>query len=120
MDSTTTFPITFDRPSRIPMTLLGAGPKVSRVKVSRSTVDVRLGWAFRAAFPRETVASARRLHQGLSELHGPLGLGVLRGVNTGEGPLLSTARVPAWSRSRSIAPGRCASVRSGSGCAGSS
>jgi hypothetical protein len=31
---TTTFPITFDRTSRIPMTVLGADPRVSRVNVS--------------------------------------------------------------------------------------
>jgi hypothetical protein len=49
---TTTFPITFDRTSRIPMTVLGAGPRVSRVNVSPSTVDIRLGWAFRATIPR--------------------------------------------------------------------
>jgi hypothetical protein len=33
MDSTTTFLITFDRPSRVPMTVLGGSPKVSRVEV---------------------------------------------------------------------------------------
>jgi len=81
MDSTTTFPISFDRPSRIPMTVLGAGPKSSRVKVSPSTVDIRMGWAFQATIPRETVTSARPLTRGLSELDGPLGLSVLRGVN---------------------------------------
>jgi hypothetical protein len=59
MGSTTTFPISFDRPSRAPMTVLGAGPKVSRVEVSSSTVDIRMGWAFHATIPREAVASAR-------------------------------------------------------------
>jgi hypothetical protein len=88
MDSTTTFPITFDRPSRIPMTVLGAGPKVSGVEVSPSTVDVRLGWAFQAKIPREAVASARLLNGGFSELHGPLGLTVLRGVNYWRGTAL--------------------------------
>jgi hypothetical protein len=88
MDSTITFPITFDRPSRIPMTVLGAGPKVSRVEVSPSTVDVRLGWAFQATIPRDDVASVRQLHGGLSELHGPLGLTVLRGVNYWRGTAL--------------------------------
>jgi hypothetical protein len=77
MDSTT-FPITCDRPSRIPMTMLGAGPEVWGVKVSPSTVNIRLGWAFQATIPREAVASVRPLTGGLSELHGPLGLGVLR------------------------------------------
>lgn len=88
MDNTTTFPIAFDRPSRTPMTVLGAGPKVSRVKVSPSTVDIRLGWAFRAKIPRETVAAVRPLNEGLSELHGPLRLGVLRGVNYWRGTAL--------------------------------
>ena len=88
MDSTITFPITFDRPSRIPMTVLGAGPKVSRVEVTPSTVDVRLGWAFHATIPREAVASVRPLNGGLGELHGPLGLTVLRGVNYWRGTAL--------------------------------
>ena len=88
MDSTTTFPIRFDRPSRIPMTVLGASPKVSRVKVSSSTVDIRMGWAFQATIPREAIASARPLNRGLSELSGPLGLSVLRGVNYWQGTAL--------------------------------
>jgi hypothetical protein len=88
MDTTTTFPIRVDRPSRIPMTVLGAGPNVSRVKVSSSTVDVRMGWAFQATIPREAVASARPLNRGLSELRGPLSLSVLRGVNYWRGTAL--------------------------------
>jgi hypothetical protein len=88
MDSTTTFPISFDRPSRIPMTVLGASPRVSGVKVSPSTVDVGMGWAFQATIPREAVASARPLNGGLSELRGPLGLSVLRGVNYWRGTAL--------------------------------
>lgn len=88
MDSTTTFAIKLDRPSRVPMTVLGAGPKVSRVEVSPSTVDVRMGWAFHASIPREAVASARSLDNGLSDLRGPLGLSVLRGVNYWRGTAL--------------------------------
>jgi hypothetical protein len=88
MDRTTTFPIRFDRPSRIPMTVLGASPKVSRVKVSSSTIDIRMGWAFQATIPREAVASARPMNRGLSELSGPLGLSVLRGVNYWRGTAL--------------------------------
>jgi hypothetical protein len=86
MDTTTTFPISFDRPSRIPMTVLGAGPKVSRVKVSPSTVDIRLGWAFQATIPHEDIASARSLSRG--ELRGPFRLSVLRGVNYWRGTAL--------------------------------
>jgi len=88
MDSIKAFPINFDRPSRKPMTVLGAGPKLSRVKVSSSTVDIHVGWAFQATIPREGVASARPLNGGLSELSGPLGLSVLRGVNYWRGTAL--------------------------------
>jgi hypothetical protein len=88
MDSTARFAISVDRPSRIPMTVFGAGPKVSRVTVSPSTVDVRMGWAFQATIPRQEVSSARRLDHGLSELPGPLGLSVLRGVNYWRGTAL--------------------------------
>jgi hypothetical protein len=60
MDNTTTFSISFDRPSRKPMTVLGAGPKVSRVTVGSAAVDIGMGWAFHATIPREAVASAGR------------------------------------------------------------
>ena len=88
LDGTTTFPIRFDRASRIPMTVLGAGPNVSRVNVSASAFDVRMGWAFQATIPREAVASARPLDKGLSEPSGPLGISVLRGVNYWRGAAL--------------------------------
>ena len=74
-----TFPISIDRPSRSLMTAFGAGRKAPRVKMSPSTVDVRMGWAFQATIPREAVASARPLNRG--ELRGPFRLSVLRGVN---------------------------------------
>ena len=74
-----TFPISVDRPSRTLMTAFGAGRKVPRVTMSSSTVDVRMGWAFHAAIPREAVASARPLNRG--ELRGPFRISVLRGVN---------------------------------------
>ena len=86
MNSATTFPISFDRPSHIPMTVLGAGPKVSRVKVSASTVDIRMGWAFQATIPREDVVSAQPLNR--EELRGPFRLSVLRGVNYWRGTAL--------------------------------
>lgn len=70
------------------MTLLGAGPNVSRVTVGPSTVDIRMGWAFHVTVPREAVVTARSLHEGLSALRGPLGLRVLRGVNYWRGTSL--------------------------------
>ena len=86
MDSATRFPISFDRPSRTPMTVLGAGPNVSHVQVSASTVDIRMGWAFQATIPREAIASARSLNR--DELRGPFRLSVLRGVNYWRGTAL--------------------------------
>jgi hypothetical protein len=86
MDSATKFPISFDRPSRTTMTVLGAGPNASHVQVSSSAVDVRLGWAFRATVPREAIVSARSLNR--EELRGPFRLSVLRGVNYWRGTAL--------------------------------
>jgi hypothetical protein len=74
-----TFPISVDRPSRTLMTAFGAGQKGPCVTMSPSTVDVRMGWAFHATIPRETVASARPLNR--DELRGPFRISVLRGVN---------------------------------------
>jgi len=74
-----TFPISVDRPSRTLMTAFGAARKAPRVTISSATLDVRMGWAFHAAIPREAVASARPLHRG--ELRGPFQISVLRGVN---------------------------------------
>jgi hypothetical protein len=47
MVNETTFPISIDRPSRSLMTAFGAGRKAPRVAMSSSTVDIRMGWAFR-------------------------------------------------------------------------
>jgi hypothetical protein len=81
-----TFPISVDRPSRALMTAFGASRKTPRVTMSSSTVDVRMGWAFQATIPRESVASARTLNRG--ELRGPFRLSVLRGVNYWRGTAL--------------------------------
>ena len=74
-----TFAISVDRPSRTLMTAFGAGQKGPRVTMSPSTLDVRMGGAFHATIPRESVASARPLNRG--ELRGPFRISVLRGVN---------------------------------------
>lgn len=81
-----TFPIRVDRPSRPLMTAFGASRKALRIATSPSTVEVRMGWAFRATIPREAVASARPLDR--DELRGPFRLSVLRGVNYWRGTAL--------------------------------
>ena len=86
MINDTTFPINVDRPSRPLMTAFGAGRKGPRIEMSPSSVDVRMGWAFRATLPRAAVASARPLSR--DELRGPFRLSVLRGVNYWAGTAL--------------------------------
>lgn len=76
-----TFPIRVDRPSRPLMTVFGASREAPLITISPSAIDVRMGWAFHATLPREAVASARPLTEGLSELRGWLRISVLRGVN---------------------------------------
>jgi hypothetical protein len=86
MINETTFPIRVDRSSQTLMTAFGASRNAPRVTVSSSTVDVRMGWAFGAAIPREAVASTRPLDR--DELRGPFRLSVLRGVNYWRGTAL--------------------------------
>jgi hypothetical protein len=73
------FPISVDSPSRTLMTVFGAGQEGPRLTMSPSTLDVRMGWAFHATIPRETVISARPTSR--DELRGRFRISVLRGVN---------------------------------------
>ena len=81
-----TFPISVDSSSRTIITAFGAGRRAPRVRMSASTVDVRMGWVFHATIPREAVASARPLNR--DELRGPFRISVLRGVNYWRGTAL--------------------------------
>ena len=88
MDSTATFPIRFDRPSRIPMTVLGAGSGCFTRE--GEFLDGRRSHG--VVISRHDPTRCRRIRPatdgGLSELHGPLGLSVLRGVNYWRGTAL--------------------------------
>jgi hypothetical protein len=53
------FPIRFDSGYRALSSLLLLAPSDSFVEVEGDEVRVRMGWAFRARFPRAAVASAR-------------------------------------------------------------
>lgn len=83
-----TFPMRVDRPSRPLMTVFGASHETPRLTLGPSTIDVRMGWAFHAAIPRQAVVAVRPLNGGLSELHGWLRISVLRGVNYWAGTAL--------------------------------
>lgn len=42
------------------LTVLGMGPARSRIDIGDETVDVRMGWAFRAGIPRSSITAVRR------------------------------------------------------------
>ena len=58
------FTIRFDAFSRVLMTPLGMGRRRSRITIipgdNGDTVHVRMGWGFRATFPRSAVAATER------------------------------------------------------------
>jgi hypothetical protein len=43
---------------RLLLTILGMGPGLSRVELSGDTLRVRMGWAFQATVPRDSITSA--------------------------------------------------------------
>jgi hypothetical protein len=57
------YPIAYSRLMRALGGALGLGPRGSRVEVGEAEVDVRMGWGFRARFPREAVKSAEPSRQ---------------------------------------------------------
>ena len=44
---------------RILSTVLGMAPRHSAVDVGEETVDIRMGWAFHASFPRSAIVGVR-------------------------------------------------------------
>ena len=54
------FGIRFDTFSRLLMTPLAMGARRSRLRIEGDTVRVRMGWGFRATFPRIAVVAAER------------------------------------------------------------
>jgi hypothetical protein len=52
------FPIAFDAWYRVLSTVLALPPSTAYVEIAGDEIDARMGWAFRARFPRSAVASA--------------------------------------------------------------
>lgn len=50
-------PILFDRWYAVLSTALGLFPSSSYLQVTNDVIHVRMGWAFRAAFPKRAIAS---------------------------------------------------------------
>lgn len=78
----TRFPIRFDTWYALLSTSLLLFPSDSWVEVSDDEVHVRMGWAFRATFPRSAVAATRRLEsRPLSRgVHGLFGRWLVNGA----------------------------------------
>lgn len=55
------FPISFERWYRVLSTAVGLPPSSSYVLVEGDEIQVRMGWAFRASFPRAAVTSVAML-----------------------------------------------------------
>jgi hypothetical protein len=55
------FPISFDRWYAVLSSLLGLPPVSAYVDLDSTRVEVRMGWAFRARFPRSAVSSTSAL-----------------------------------------------------------
>jgi hypothetical protein len=55
------FPISFDRWYAVLSSLLGLPPASAYVDLDSTRVEVRMGWAFRARFPRSAVSSTSAL-----------------------------------------------------------
>ncbi len=83
--STTRFPIRFDRGYRVLSSALFLPPAGSFVEIQGDDVVVRMGWAFRAGFPRSAVVSVaildkRPLSRGV---HGFAGRWLVNGSGQG-------------------------------------
>ncbi len=79
---TITVPFRYGKILRPLLSVLGMGPRWSRIEIDDETVRVRMGWAFRATFPRSsitaiTLPSGRVLSRGA---HGFLGRWLVNGA----------------------------------------
>jgi hypothetical protein len=78
-------PIRFDRWYAVLSSVLGLPPSTSYVEVTDDQVHVRMGWAFRATFPKSTLASTEIANQNpLSRgVHGFAGRWLVNGSGQG-------------------------------------
>ena len=79
------FDIRFDGPSAVMMKVFGLGPRSSSLEVGDDTVQVHMGWGFRATIPRASITAAaptqrRPLNRGV---HGWRGRWLVNGSGKG-------------------------------------
>ena len=91
-------PIRFERWYRLLSSALLLPPSASYVEIRNGDVECRMGWAFRALFPRSAVANAARIEQKpLSRgVHGFAGRWLVNG--SGDGILAIDLAVPQRAR----------------------
>lgn len=79
------FPIAYNMPMRLLLGALGLGARQACVDVDGDAVEVRMGWAFLARFPRSTVkAAARSDRRVISQgVHGRNGQWLVNGATRG-------------------------------------
>ena len=79
------FPIRFDGWYRVLSTALFLRPSRSYVVVDGDNIEVRMGWAFRARFPRAAIVSAAEAHVSLRSrgVHGFAGRWLVNGSSQG-------------------------------------
>ncbi len=85
------FRIRYDIPSRMVLTALGSGRRVSGVEVDRDTVRVRMGWAFATSIARSDIESLvadaslpdAGHWRGTSGVHGRRGQWLVNGAGDG-------------------------------------
>ncbi len=79
------FPIRFDPPWALLFRALLLPPGQSFLEIDGGEVRVRMGWAFRAAFPRNSVASVRPLGTWVLSIgvHGLCGRWLVNGSHRG-------------------------------------
>jgi hypothetical protein len=51
--------ISYSRPMRVLLGVLGLGPRWTRLVVDDADVEIHMGWAFQARFPRAAVVAVR-------------------------------------------------------------
>jgi hypothetical protein len=78
-------PILFDRWYAVLSTALGLFPSSSYLQVTSDVVHVRMGWAFRAAFPKGAIASTEIASQSVMSrgVHGFAGRWLVNGSGQG-------------------------------------
>jgi hypothetical protein len=90
---TTRFPVRFERWYRVLSSALLLPPSESYVEVRDGEIECKMGWAFRARFPRAAVAGTRRFERKpLSRgVHGFAGRWLVNGAGA---PILAIDLVP--------------------------